>query len=109
MNKPLTLGLVAALLIGTGLYAPPAQAQPSSFIVTLTQEGPNVVATGSGTINITDLHFDVDSELIAGILPNGGLLLRGRLASPRQPFTPVSPDQRISGAGLGPLPVAAAE
>jgi len=54
-----TLG--AALLIGTGLCAPPAQA---AFTVTLTQVGPNVVATGSGTINTTDLHrMDAGSAL----------------------------------------------
>jgi hypothetical protein len=44
MNKQLTLGVCP----------PPAQA---AYVVTLTQEGPNVVALGSGTINTTDLTF----------------------------------------------------
>jgi len=49
-----TATLGAALLIGSGLSASPAQA---AYVVTLTQEGPNVVASGSGTINTTDLNF----------------------------------------------------
>jgi hypothetical protein len=47
-----TAAFGAALLIGAGLSASPAQA---AYVVTLTQEGPNVVASGSGTINTTDL------------------------------------------------------
>ena len=42
--------LGAAMLIG--LYTPSAQA---AFVVDLTQEGSNVVASGSGTINLADL------------------------------------------------------
>jgi hypothetical protein len=53
----------AALLVGTGLSAPPAQA---AFAVTLTQEGPNVVAKGSGTINTTDLTL---SSIPVGLQP----------------------------------------
>jgi len=44
--------LGAALLLGSGLAAAPAQA---GYTVTLLQQGTNVVATGSGTINLTDL------------------------------------------------------
>jgi PEP-CTERM motif len=42
----------AAMLIGTGLSAPPAEA---AFVMTLEQDGPNVVATGSGTIDLVGL------------------------------------------------------
>ena len=49
-----TAALGAALLIGSGLSASSAHA---AYVVTLTQEGPNVVASGSGTINTTDLDF----------------------------------------------------
>jgi hypothetical protein len=50
-----------ALLIGGGLCAPPAQA---GYIVTLTQQGANVVATGSGTIDTTGLsHFTARGQL----------------------------------------------
>jgi hypothetical protein len=68
MNKPLILGVVTAL-IGTALSVAPARAQDSSFVVTLLQEGPNVVANGSGTINSTDLHFIASSNREAVIFP----------------------------------------
>ena len=43
-----------AMLIGSGLSAPPAQAV---YIVTVQQVGSNVVATGSGTLDLTGLTF----------------------------------------------------
>jgi len=46
--------LGVATLIGSGLSSPPARA---AFTVTLLQEGSNVVATGSGTINTAGLNF----------------------------------------------------
>jgi PEP-CTERM motif len=46
------LGMAA--LIGYGLFARPAQA---GYVVDLTQEGPNVIATGSGPIDLTGLTF----------------------------------------------------
>lgn len=47
--------LAAATLIGLGLAAPVAQA---SYLVTVEQVGSNVVASGSGTIDLTGLTFD---------------------------------------------------
>jgi hypothetical protein len=47
-----TLG--AAMLVGASLAAPPAEA---AYVVTLEQDGPNVVATGSGTIDLAGLSF----------------------------------------------------
>ena len=44
--------LGVAMLIGCGLCAPPAQA---GYMVTLEQVGTDVVATGSGTIDLTGL------------------------------------------------------
>jgi hypothetical protein len=44
---------ISAMLVGCGLFGAPAQA---AYIVTLMQEGPDVVATGSGTINLTGLR-----------------------------------------------------
>jgi hypothetical protein len=46
--------LGAAAVMGSGLYIQPAQA---GYVVTLAQEGSNVVATGSGTIDLADLIF----------------------------------------------------
>ena len=47
-----TLGV--AVLMGYGLSAPPAQA---NYIVNLTEQGGNVVANGSGTLDLTDLNL----------------------------------------------------
>lgn len=44
----------AAALIGHGLLTQPAHA---AYIVTFTQQGNNVVATGSGSLDVTDLTF----------------------------------------------------
>ncbi len=55
----------AAMLIG--LPAPSAQA---AYIVDLTQQGSNVVATGSGTIDLTDLAFNQTVVVSAGIIPD---------------------------------------
>jgi len=49
--------LGAAVLIGCGLSAPSAQA---AYMVTLEQQGPNVVATGSGPIDLTGLGAPQD-------------------------------------------------
>ena len=51
---PSAAALAVAMLIGCGLAAPPAQA---GYVVTLTQEGGDVVATGSGAIDLTGLSF----------------------------------------------------
>jgi hypothetical protein len=50
----------AAAAIGVGLSVLPAHA---AYVVTLTQEGKDVVATGSGTINLAGLSFDPDFPL----------------------------------------------
>jgi len=44
----------AALLLGAGLSVLPAQA---AYVVTLTQQGPNVLTVGNGTIDTTNLTF----------------------------------------------------
>jgi hypothetical protein len=61
--------LGAAMLIGCGLSAPPAQA---GYVVTLTQEGTDVVATGMGPIDLTGLSFLGASGSITGVFPVGG-------------------------------------
>jgi hypothetical protein len=64
-----TLGV--AILMGSGLSAPPAQA---AFVVTLAQDGTNVVATGSGTIDLAGLSFSTSGAGIAAIVPLDGLI-----------------------------------
>ena len=58
----------AAMLIG--LSTPPAQA---GYVVDLTQQGSDVVATGSGPIDLTGLtFFSTDNFSGPEITPNGG-------------------------------------
>jgi hypothetical protein len=63
------------MLVGCGVPAPSAQA---GYTVTLAQQGPNVVATGSGPIDLTGLSpgFLVSFEQ-ASIAPAFGLLNTG--------------------------------
>jgi hypothetical protein len=66
--------LAMALLIGLGLSAPPAQA---GFIVTLMEQGNNVVATGSGTIDLAGLFFIGNGMDSASIYPAKGIISTG--------------------------------
>ena len=58
-----------AMLTGYGLSAQPAQA---GFVVDLTQQGSNVVATGSGAIDLTGLVFLFSSSAVGLLSPNNG-------------------------------------
>jgi hypothetical protein len=63
-----------AMLTGYGLSAQPAQA---GYVVDLTQQGSNVVATGSGAIDLTGLEFLLSASGPGGLLSpnNGGLAI----------------------------------
>ena len=65
---------VGVLLVGFGPSAPPAQA---GFTMTLVQQGANVVATGSGTIDFTDLTVFGGGVSLAVMEPNAGTLNAG--------------------------------
>jgi hypothetical protein len=74
MNRTAILAAIV-LLIGLGPSAPPAQA---GFIVTVLQQGANVVATGSGTLDLTDLtFFGLGEGFLALMAPNEGTLQTG--------------------------------
>jgi hypothetical protein len=62
----------AAMLIG--LSSPSAQA---GYIVDLTQQGSNVVATGSGGLDLTGLSFEFSLNESAFIHPSTGLIYAG--------------------------------
>ena len=64
--------LGAAMLIG--LSAPSAQA---GYVVDLTQQGSNVVASGSGAIDLTGLFFLGSISLSSELDPNGPAILTG--------------------------------
>jgi len=71
--KP-TLATALAIVIAWLLSVRPAQA---GYIVTLQQVGPNVVATGSGAIDLTGLTFYSNLGFNPVIQPNIALILTG--------------------------------
>jgi hypothetical protein len=58
--------LGTVILLGPSLSAPPAQA---GYTVTLMQQGSNVIASGNGSIDLTDLSADGIGFTNAGIFP----------------------------------------
>lgn len=101
--------LGAAMLIGTVLLARPAHA---SYVVTLTEQGSNLVASGSGTLDLADLSSAGSSSLVtSAIQPNGGLIALGVLsgssdiynnATGPSSFGPGS-DQTFADSATGPF------
>jgi PEP-CTERM motif len=67
-----TLGV--ALLLGSSLFASPAQA---GYVVTLQEVGSDVVATGGGPIDLTGLGGDLLALAAAAIVPSAGLISTG--------------------------------
>jgi hypothetical protein len=68
--EPVALGM--GMLIGSGLSA------QAGYIVTLEQQGPNVVANGSGPIDLTGLTGGhVDGDNTGNIEPVNGQILTG--------------------------------
>lgn len=68
------------IVIAWGLSVRPAQA---TYIVTLEQFGSNVVATGSGAIDLTGLSFSNQlSPVFAALAPNHGEITTGQPGSP---------------------------
>jgi hypothetical protein len=68
---PLTLFGIAVMSL---LSVRPAQA----YTITLQQVGSNVVANGSGAINLTELTFVVSGTLLPGVIvPNIGIIQIG--------------------------------
>jgi hypothetical protein len=63
-----------AMLTGYGLSAPPAQA---GYVVHLTQEGTDVVAIGSGPIDLTGLSFEQEGNNAVLIVPQAGVIQTG--------------------------------
>jgi hypothetical protein len=102
MSFPKQIGRAAigvAILMGSGLSAPPVQA---AYTVTLAQEGSNVVATGSGTIDLAGLSFLVSGTGSAAIVPSDGLIETGPSSSEPTDFYAVvfGPPGFGSGAAL---------
>lgn len=81
MRRIAGAAVLGAMLLGSGLFAPSAQA---GYVVTLHQTGGNVVATGTGPIDLTGL-FSVGSLSSSSFLtPSAGTIITG----PASPATP---------------------
>ena len=95
--------LGAAMLLGSGLLASPAQA---GYVVTLQEVGSDVIAIGSGPIDLTGLSFSSPSFFPATLNPQIGLIVTGmsglvdlyiEVTGPAS-FGPGNPDRFGTGA-----------
>jgi PEP-CTERM motif len=88
MKQRITLSIV--LLAGSSLLAAAIAHANSTFTATLTQVGPNVVATGSGTIDLTGLSSFGSTTFPPELYPAHGILGIG-------PFNTVDTYSGLSG------------
>lgn len=104
MHASFKVGLViGTAVLGSGLSAPPAQA---AYIVTLAQEGSNVVATGSGTIDLAGLTLVYPTGVSdrALVFATAAFISTGPAS-----FTPIASYTGFIGPtnfGMGPLTLA---
>src|ERR1700736_2104802 len=68
-----------AIVIAWGASVRPAQA---GYIVTLDQVGPNVVATGSGALDLTGLSYAVTGAGGSGMEPSAAFIITGTYNEP---------------------------
>ena len=87
--------LGAAMLIG--LLAPSAQA---GYVVDLTQEGSNVIATGSGAIDLTGLTFLVATPQSATLGASSASIVTGPLSESIELYTGVTGPSNFGSGGL---------
>ena len=92
--KP-TLATALAIVLAWLLSVRPAQA---GYTVTLQQVGPDVVATGSGAIDLNGLTFGQSGTLNPGLRPNGG----GPLHSAFINTGPISSNVDMYSSPIGP-------
>ncbi len=106
MKRSTLMPAALVMLIGFGPSAPPARA---TFIVNLQQQGADVVASGSGTLNLTALSFvDTAIGLSALIRPNSGIVQTGQTTDNGDVYTGVtgptsfgSGDMNFASSGSG--------
>jgi len=87
------------LVTGSLFSVQPAQA----YTVTLQQTGSNVVATGSGAINLTGLTFVISGADNPGIVPFSGVISTGPFASMIDGYRGFTGPMDF-GSGAGALP-----
>ncbi len=98
--------LGATMLLGSGLIASPAGA---GYVVTLAEVGSDVVATGSGPIDLTGLSFAGNGDATAIIVPEFGVIGTGPAGIGLITQGLSAPDRRVSGSAGGLVPTAAVE
>ena len=76
-NRMVGASAISAVML-IGLSAPPAQA---GYVVTLEQVGGDVVATGSGAIDLTGLSLEGHSSSVAGMEQELGRIFTGESSS----------------------------
>ena len=94
--------LGVATLIGSGLSSPPAAR--AAYTVTLEQEGSNVVASGSGTINLAALFIFDPADDVAQIIPDEGVLFTGPTSVSLETYyagAPITGPTSFGGVGGG--------
>jgi hypothetical protein len=75
MKRTARLAAIGVALGGTSLFTLPANAE---FIATIVQDGPNIVVTGSGTFDLTDLTvLGNPAPQVAEMYPGEGILFVG--------------------------------
>jgi hypothetical protein len=67
--------LATAAILALGAFAAPSA--QAGYVVTLEEVGSNVVATGSGPIDLTGLHFGGNAYEHAGINPESSIIVTG--------------------------------
>jgi len=80
--------IAGAAVLGTALLTGLSSAE-AGYVVTLQQVGGDVVATGSGPIDLTDLIFAASGFVAAGIVPNLGIVGTG-------PASPTAEDSYLA-------------
>ncbi len=89
------VALSAALLVGAGLSA------QAGYVVTLEQQGPSVVATGSGPIDLTDLSLDGGGTIPVGLVPDLGNITTGTKFAPVNGYLGASGPSSFGGGSFG--------
>jgi hypothetical protein len=102
--KRFLCGLMALALLGFGITAMPAQAV---YTVTLTEVRSDVVATGSGTLDVTDLGKIVSCPTFAQVNPYS--VAQHFPTFLVWTYTAKSQGPRVSGAAASPPQVREAE
>lgn len=85
--------MILVLVASAGLLS--AQKSPASVIVTATEVGGNVIFSGSGTLNLTDLSLVETKNLSGAIDPGNGFFLVGPAS-----VGSVDTFQSITGPGI---------